>query len=78
MSNVLIVVNLVISKEIVRLGDLKLKYKTNKQTNRNWYIKDIKQVLVAMNHKTFQGIVATVERANTDLRIVSPRERSMR
>jgi hypothetical protein len=30
------------------------------------------QVLIAMNHNGFQGIVATVERANTDLRIVSP------
>ena len=37
------------------------------------FIDKNKEVLAAMKHKGFQGIVATVERANTGLKIVGPR-----
>ena len=36
-------------------------------------IEENKQALVAMSHKSFQGIVATVEKVNIGLRIVGPR-----
>ena len=37
-------------------------------------IEENKQALVAMSHKSFQGIVATVEKVNIGLRIVGQRE----
>lgn len=76
MSNVLIV-NLVIFKETVRLEDSELII-TGTQTLENMvFRKEIKQVQFAMNLKNFHpgSIVAAVERANVDLRIVSPRQK---
>ena len=37
-------------------------------------IEENKQALVAMSHKSFQGIVATVEKVNIGLSIVGQRE----
>jgi hypothetical protein len=37
-------------------------------------VEESKLVLVAVSHKGFQNIVATIERANIDQRIAGPRE----
>lgn len=75
MLDVTIVVNLVISKEIVRLENLEFKVAGTLTLEEMILQKENKQVLVALSHKGFQDIVATVETANTDLRIISPKEK---
>ena len=72
MLDVLIVVNLVISKEMIRLEDSVLKIASTLTLENTVFIEVSKQDLVARSQKGFQGIVATVERANIGLRIAGP------
>lgn len=74
MLDVLIVVNLVISKEIVRLKNSQLKITDTLTLENTVTIDKNTQVLVTVSHKGFQGIDATVERANISQRIAGLRE----
>ena len=64
MPNALIVVNLVIYKEIVGLEDSEFIIAGALTPENIVFVVENKQVLVAMSHKSFQGIVATVEKVN--------------
>ena len=74
MLDVLIVVNLVIYKEIVGLEDSEFIIAGALTPENIVFVVENKQVLVAMSHKAFQGIIAAEERANTGLKTVSQRE----
>lgn len=56
----LILMNLAISKEIIRLEDSA----TTLTLERKVFIENNKQVLTAMTYYDFQGIVATMEKVN--------------
>lgn len=68
MTDVLIMVNLPISKETLWLEDSELKVAGAMTLENMVFIEENKQVLVIMNHKDFQGIVAAGEEANTGQR----------
>lgn len=58
MPDALSFVNWAIFKEIVGLEDSKLKIESICILENRIFIKENKQLLAAMNHKGFQGIVA--------------------
>lgn len=74
MSNALTVVNLFISKEMIRLEDSDLKVAGTLTLENMVFIDRNKQVLFTLSHESFQSIVAAMERVNIGLRIVSLRE----
>lgn len=61
MADVLIAVNLDISKEIVRLKDLGFKIEGTITIENMVFTEACQQILAAMKHKVFQGIGAAVE-----------------
>lgn len=60
MSDALSLVNWTIFKEIVGLKDSELKIESIWILENRIFIKENKQLLAAMNHKGFQGIVASL------------------
>lgn len=76
MLYILIVMNFVISKEIVRIKDSELKIADTLTLENTITIEENKLVLVAIGHKGFQGFVAAGERENIGQRIAGPRETS--
>jgi hypothetical protein len=76
MLDVLIVINLDISKEIVRLKDPEPQ-KTGTLILENTVIREVnKLVLVTMSHKGFQAIIVAVEQANIGQRTADLRHTS--
>jgi hypothetical protein len=73
MPDALIVVNLAISNEIVRLEDSELKISATLTLENMVFIEGKNKVLPVLNHKGFLAIVAAVKKANTGERIVSLR-----
>ena len=74
MLDVLIVINLDISKEIVRLKDPELTITGAMTLENTVIVGESKQVLVAVSHRGFQGIAASVEWANIGQRSAGLRE----
>lgn len=68
MADALIVVNLDIAKEIVRLKYLGFKIEGTLTIDNMVFIEENQHILAAMKHKVFQGIEVAVERAKVSLR----------
>jgi hypothetical protein len=62
-----------ISKEIVRIEATELKIAGTLAQQNRVFIEEKQQVLAAMNLKSFQSIIAPMEKSNIGQRIVSSR-----